>query len=346
MQAKLNSFGPVRLIADYDLFAEDDAISAATTGVLRTARKKPTSLRRRDKLSSLSSAKLSEPGRAINRRQTLGDFSRTLKTIRAALRLSAYVLADDAAQLPSQLWARLVSENDTQIRALLDQIKTCKRTWLRSNQTVLRKPGSPLLGTFEGHERFLNCIAVTPDNTRAITGSADRTLSVWDLESGSQMLRLLGHSDAVTDVVVIQNGNQAVSSSKDRTIKIWNLETGHVLDTLHGAFTTIYGVAATPDGRQLVSACEDKTLKIWDLVGGRKLRTLIGHLGSVYGVALTPNGRQAISASADCTVKIWDLATGGVLRTLRGHSGFVLRVVITRDGKRIISASTDETLKI
>ena len=77
-------------------------------------------------------------------------------------------------------------------------------------------------------------VAVTPDGRRAVSASDDKTLKVWDLESGRELRTLDGHSADVTGVAVTPDGRRAVSASWDKTLKVWDLESGRELRTLEG----------------------------------------------------------------------------------------------------------------
>ena len=77
-------------------------------------------------------------------------------------------------------------------------------------------------------------MAVSPDGRRAVSASDDKTLKVWDLESGRELRTLQGHSDWVNGVAVSPDGRRAVSASDDKTLKVWDLETGRELRTLEG----------------------------------------------------------------------------------------------------------------
>ena len=69
-------------------------------------------------------------------------------------------------------------------------------------------------------------MAVTPDGRRAVSASGDRTLRLWDLESGQTIRTFEGHTDIVSAVAVTPDGHRAVSASYDRTLRLWDLESG------------------------------------------------------------------------------------------------------------------------
>ena len=159
-------------------------------------------------------------------------------------------------------------------------------------------------------------VAVTPDGQRAVSGSNDFTLKVWDLESGKELQTLSGHQGSVRAVAVTPDGQRAVSGSSDDTLKVWDLESGKRLQTLSGHRDIVRAVAVTPDGQRAVSGSFDGTLKVWDLESGKELQTLSGHRDIVLAVAVTPDGQRVVSGSSDGTLKVWDLESGQQLRTL------------------------------
>ena len=265
--------------------------------------------------------------------------------IQSAIRLSAHVLAHDTRQLAGQLTGRLLDNQSPGIQALLKQAS--ERTagpWLRPLQPNLAAAGGSLICTLEGHTDWVRAVAVTPDGRRALSGSRDRTLRLWDLGTGQRVRTLEGHTSSVLSVAVAPDGRRALSGSWDRTLRVWNLETGQSLRVLEGHTGPVLAVAVTPDGRRALSASDDKTLRVWDLDSGQTIRTLQGHTEMVSGVAVTADGRRAVSASWDRTLQVWDLGTGQSLLTLQGHTEAVNGVAVTPDGRRAVSASYDQTL--
>jgi WD40 repeat protein len=74
--------------------------------------------------------------------------------------------------------------------------------------------------SLEGHVEN-NCVAVTPDGRRLITGSGDGTASIWDAASGRELLTLKGHSGPVRWVAVTSDGRHVITRADDGIVKIW-----------------------------------------------------------------------------------------------------------------------------
>ena len=271
-----------------------------------------------------------------------------LDLIHGAMRLSAHVITKYPGQFASQMVGRLLPYHDLpSIKQFTERIaQGSPKPWLRPLRAALHPPGTSLVRTLEGHKGAVLCVALSGDGRLAVSASADKTLKVWDVETGRVLRTLEGHGGWVNGVALSGDGRRAVSASSDTTLKVWDLETGRELHILTGHGGWVNGVALSGDGRLAVSASADKTLKVWDVETGRVLRTLEGHGGRVNGVALSGDGRRAVSASSDHTLKVWDVETGRELRTLEGHRDSVYGVALSWDGQRAVSASYDENLKV
>jgi WD40 repeat protein len=53
---------------------------------------------------------------------------------------------------------------------------------------------------------------VTADGKLAVSGSADNTLKVWELNSGRELHTLRGHPDSIREVALTDDGKLAISS--------------------------------------------------------------------------------------------------------------------------------------
>jgi GTPase SAR1 family protein len=199
---------------------------------------------------------------------------------------------------------------------------------------------------FKGHAGVVRGVAVTPDGKTVVSGSDDKTLKVWDFETGQCRATFQGHTSGIYGVAVTPDGKTVVSSSADETLKVWDLATGHCRNTLKGHSGHVWRLAVTPHGKTVVSGSTDKTLKVWDLATGERHTTFQGHSSLVGGVAVTPDGKTVVSGSMDKTLKVWDLATGHCRATFEGHTSYLRDVPVTPDGKTVVSGSDDKTLKV
>ena len=75
-------------------------------------------------------------------------------------------------------------------------------------------------------------LAIQAQGNRLISGSGDKTIRIWHLDTGYCAAVLAGHNDAVTCLTLDREDQRIVSGSLDRTIKVWNIATLECLKTL------------------------------------------------------------------------------------------------------------------
>jgi WD40 repeat protein len=73
----------------------------------------------------------------------------------------------------------------------------------------------------------------SPGGKRLVSGSEDRTLRIWEAQTGQQLLTLKGHTDWVWSVAFSHDGKRIVSGSADGTLKVWDTQTSQQL-LMHG----------------------------------------------------------------------------------------------------------------
>ncbi len=185
-------------------------------------------------------------------------------------------------------------------------------------------------------------VAFSPDGRRFVSGGRDKTLRLWDADSGTLIRTFQGHASAVLGVAFSPDGGQLVSGSEDKTLKLWDAESGSLIRTFEGHSDQVNAVGFSPDGRSLVSGSGDKTVKLWDSESGSLIRTLSGHGDWVGAVQFSPDGRRLASGSGDKTVKLWDAEKGTVIRTLKAHDDWVRYVAFSPDGRRLVSGGDDK----
>ena len=206
------------------------------------------------------------------------------------------------------------------------------------------------VNTLKGHTSMVHSVTISPDGKIIASGSSDKTIKLWELQSG-KLLRQLGrwfsgHSGIVDTLAFSHDGEILASGSWDETIKLWSVSTGKQISHLKGHNSCVNSLAFNPNDQILASSSVDSRIKLWQVIDSKEVSNFTGHSDSVSSIAWSPDGHFLASASADYTIKIWQASTGREIRTLYGHSLFVNSLAYSQDGEILASGSSDNTIKL
>ena len=273
----------------------------------------------------------------------------------------------DANSLPSSLLAPNPS---------LPQIPSVTRPWkdvYSERMTIERnwRRGRCTVRTFKGHTNAVMCLQFSetlshPAFPVLITGSCDRTIRVWNLESGVELHCLRGHTRAVRALQFDEV--KLITGSMDSTLKVWDWRRGKCIKTLSGHTEGV--VCLNFDSNVLASGSVDSTIKVWNLRTGGAF-TLRGHSDWVNAVQLWDSrpetrassvdsfifdiagsaspisggassqidpGKMLFSASDDGTIRLWDLNLRTCVKQFTGHLGQVQTI------KLLLAEAYEETV--
>ncbi|KAJ7101983.1 quinon protein alcohol dehydrogenase-like superfamily [Mycena epipterygia] len=197
-----------------------------------------------------------------------------------------------------------------------------------------------------GHTKIVLSVVFSTDGRRIVSGSYDKTIRVWDSETGGLVGEFEGHTKGVWCVAVSSDGKWIVSGSADATIRVWDSENGALAGEFHGHTSRVNSVAVSPDSKWIVSGSKDNTVRLWDLETGVVAGVFEGHRNCVTSVAFSPDGKNIVSGSHDMTVRVWDSVTGLLTGYFDGYDGGVTSVAFSLAGKQIVSGSQDGRVRI
>lgn len=196
-----------------------------------------------------------------------------------------------------------------------------------------------------GHLGWVRSVAVDPSNNWFCTGSADRTIKIWDLASGRLKLTLTGHIDQVRGLAVSSKHTYMFSAGDDKLVKCWDLEQNKVIRSYHGHLSGVYCLAVHPTIDILLTGGRDSVCRVWDIRSKVQIRTLPGHDNTVCSVFTRPTDPQVITGSHDSTIKLWDLRTGKTMSTLTHHKKSVRAMAPHPKEDSFVSASAENIKK-
>lgn len=176
------------------------------------------------------------------------------------------------------------------------------------------------------YDKMHMTIALSSDETTiCCVTDHNPNIEVWNLDTGSKIYTLKGHSDGKNEeagaLAISADGQILFSSSGDRCIKVWDVQTGNLL----GSFKVEVAInffCLSPDGKTLFSGTCEKVI-LWNWQKGEVIKTL----------KLNPVEYNSYFSN----IKIWSIETGELVDTCEGLLCFVDAVKVSPDGQAICS---------
>jgi serine/threonine protein kinase len=150
------------------------------------------------------------------------------------------------------------------------------RLWNGADGRPLRyvKAHDDTITAIEGCQDYqINPVTGNSSNNLVGTGSADKTVRIWDMRAKKpQVFLFRGHSDGVIALRWSEGGRSVLSASKDKTVRIWDTRAGRLRVTLERHFSAVNALRAVPDanstgGVAFVSAGRDSMINLWSESG-------------------------------------------------------------------------------
>jgi WD40 repeat protein len=136
-------------------------------------------------------------------------------------------------------------------------------------------------------------------------GHANKNVQIYNINNGSLIATLAGHTDKIFDLALLSSDLLA-SSSDDHTTRIWNLTTSTNKLTLigHTLYTRSLKLVSTDI---LASGSHDLSVKLWNITSGSLIRT-INYTSNI--VSLDMLNSQTLVSGTGGIITLSNLTTG------------------------------------
>ena len=276
------------------------------------------------------------------RADKLKDFSHFLGREAGNIQEYAFEFAHFTTQ---QAWN--YSDSGTVGYSVLKQMPNFRKESLLLNQKNRPKwnPLPQVIKVLKGHKESITSVAITPDGTKAISGSKDNSCILWDLSTGNPIYSLIGHNSHIKKISITPDAKYAISTTQSQagdtnTCILWDLSCGKISRTLDAGPSP--SGAITPDGQKALTGSYRNCI-LWDLKTGKVLKKIEYSFSNIQDLDITPEATKAIIGEIN-EIYLLDLTDGGVIKLIKGHSDHIQSVKITPDGKLGLTGSRDSII--
>ncbi len=222
---------------------------------------------------------------------------------------------------------------------------------------------------FSGHEAGVTSVAFSPNNELILTGSSrgtitlgslngpDTTARLWDIETGSELMRFYGLTAGISEVAFSPTGDSIVTGNFGFA-QVWNLTKPTIPARVFDHPDPVVSMDFNADFRILITSSIDKRVRIWNAESGILVQEVDPHAEGVGSVLISPDAQYAlvigcenyeIDPSWHCAqplILVWDVRASQERRRIYGHENFVYGADISPDGQTFVTVGDDGTARL
>ena len=180
-----------------------------------------------------------------------------------------------------------------------------------------------------------------------LSGSADKSVRLWSLETWTCLVVYKGHDNPVWDVTWGPFGHYFLTGSLDKTARLWSTDHISYLRMFVGHDMDVDTTCFHPNGAYVFTGSSDKMVRMWAVINGYPVRMFTGHTGNITCLACSPSGKFLASADDTGIIILWDLAPGRLLKRMRGHAkGGIWSLSWSVESTVLASGGADGTVRV
>lgn len=170
--------------------------------------------------------------------------------------------------------------------------------------------------TLFGHTNEIRSLKFSPDSARLCSGSTDKTVRLWDVNSGATLASVEAPSE-VNAVAWLAEGQQVAAGGRDGVVRLWTIPGFAVVKELKTPDISVTALEVLADGKQLLAGGSDGVVRQWK-IDEAKVVAELKQDAVVTTLAVQPDGKRFASAGTNKLAKLWNIEDGKLIAELKG----------------------------
>ncbi|KAG1682739.1 Vegetative incompatibility protein HET-E-1 [Nymphon striatum] len=200
-----------------------------------------------------------------------------------------------------------------------------------------------------GHGGPVNTVAVSPNGGKAISGSLDYAVMLWDIKPPQitkKPKRFVEHRGAVSAVIFLPSGTHALSSGDDGIVYLWDVNKKELQHKFEGHKAKVVALSVSENSRIAASASWDGTIRLWDLEAKKALHEITIQNEIVNTVLISADAKRVYSGGRDGKLRSWNAETGELIKVIHTHGWPINIMRWLPDHKHIVLGTSNGDVQV